>query len=170
MSESIVVGIGEIKCARAPDVMLIAPGLGSGIAVCAYDPQARIGAVAHIVLPESQSGDSVAGKFADTAIPSLLQKIVEFGADPERVRIALAGGAELFGFRGLGTRLEIGARNAVAVKLALERANLPVIAADLGGTEGRTIHLTPEGRVYINIQGRYEQELVRLNEYDSVRS
>ena len=170
MGEAIIVGIAEIKCTREPNDVLVAPSLGSGICVCAYDSQERVAAMAHVVLPDCHGDHSTAAKFADTAIPCLLQSIIDLGAAPDRVRVALVGGAELRGFRGTGVRLEIGARNAIAVRIGLERANLRVVSADIGGTAGRTVHLTADGRVRVKVAGGRERELVHLGQSIAVPS
>jgi chemotaxis protein CheD len=159
-----MVGLAEIKFTKSQDDVLIALGIGSCISVCAFDPKARIAAMAHVVLPESNDADGAAGKFADTAIPFLVESFVELGAARDRIRVALAGGAQLFAFHGTGVRLEIGPRNTEAVKSALERARLSVVAADLGGSAGRTVHLTGDGRVRVKVIGKAEQELVHLGQ------
>jgi chemotaxis protein CheD len=164
MGEAIMVGLAEIKFTQSQDDVLIALGLGSCISVCAYDPEARIAAMAHVVLPESTDNDSAAGKFADTAIPHLLESFAKLGASAERIRVALAGGAQLFAFHGTGVRLEIGTRNSEAVKAALEKARLTVVATDLGGSAGRTVHLTGDGRMRVKVIGKTELELVHLGQ------
>jgi len=162
LGEAIIVGVAEVKGTREASDILIAPSLGSGVGVCAYDPQERVAAIAYFLLPESRGDESAPGKYADTAIPSLLERIVELGADPERVRVALVGGAQLGGFRGAGIRLEIGARNVSAAQALLEQANIPIVAADIGGIEGRTLHMTTDGRVHVRAMGKRDRELVHL--------
>lgn len=167
MGEAIMVGMAEVKFTQSPDDVLIALGLGSCISVCAYDRGANIAGMAHVVLPESHDTESAPGKFADTAIPFLLQSLIDLGASPDRVRVAIAGGAQLFAFQGTGVRLEIGPRNMQAIKVALERANLRVVADDLGGTAGRTVQLTGNGKVKVKSVGKTEQDLVDLGQSDA---
>jgi chemotaxis protein CheD len=162
MGEAIMVGMAEIKVTTSPDDILIALGLGSCVGICAYEPNVGVAGMAHVVLPESQGNESANGKFADTAIPGLIRQMVEMGAVTSRIRIAIVGGAQLFAFNGTGVRLEIGPRNARAVTAALEKACIPVVATDLGGSAGRTVHLTGDGRVRLKVIGTAERELISL--------
>ncbi len=168
MGEAFMVGMAEIKVADRPGDVLIALGLGSCIGVCAFDAQAGVAGLAHIVLPESGGNAESAGKFADTAIPTLLDEMTRRGASLSRIRFALAGGAQLFAFHGSGgipnARLEIGLRNIAAVQTELAKRRLSIIAADLGGATGRTVHLFADGRVRVKMIGQSEQELVALGE------
>jgi chemotaxis protein CheD len=164
MSESIMVGMGEIKIARGSDQVLTALGLGSCIGVCAYDRSAKVAGMAHVVLPESpiNSGE-LPGKFAATAIPALIEEMKKHGATPRNIRIALAGGAQLFAFTGKVTHLDIGNRNAIAVNKAIEKHNLTIQAHDLGGTVGRTVQLhAGDGRVSVRTIGQGEKNLTVL--------
>src|SRR5579883_1962075 len=162
MGESLMVGMAEVKVTSSPDDTLVALGLGSCIGVCAYDPQARVAGLAHVVLPESSDRDACPGKFADTAVPLLLEMMQKKGARIERIRVALAGGAQLFAFNGSGPRLEIGPRNAAAVQAALKKQNIPVIATNVGGSVGRTVHLFADGRARVKTIGQQEQDLANL--------
>ena len=162
MGEEIIVGAAEIKCAKERGDVLVARGLASGVIVCAYDPETHIAAMANVPLPFGNDESVNPRKYADTASPLLLQTMVENGAAPDRVRIAVMGGAQLFGFKGSGVRLEIGSRNVEAIKARLERANLPILAADLGGTEARTVQFTSEGQVQVKVTGKSNFVLVEL--------
>jgi len=156
-----MVGMAEVKVTKSPDAVLMALGLGSCVGICAYDAQARVAGLAHVVLPESIGQENSPGKFADTAVPFLLQEMRNLGASPIRIRVALAGGAQLFAASG-GSRLEIGLRNAAAVTAALKQHNIAVVATDLGGTVGRTVQLNASGLVRVKTIGQGERELAVL--------
>lgn len=161
-----MVGMGEIKISRAPDEVLTALGLGSCIGVCMYDPISRIAGMAHVVLPKHvQNTDELPGKFATTAIPSLLENMRRTGANPRYLRVAIAGGAQIFSFAGASTQLDIGKRNAAAVQEMLAKNNLQLHAQDVGGTMGRTVQLySNDGRVSIKTIGQGVKELVILGD------
>ena len=163
-----MVGMAEVKITRCTDDVLIALGLGSCIGVCAFDPQTGVAGMAHIVLPESAGHVASPGKFADTAIPLLMEEMSRRGALISRIRVALAGGAQLFAFNGSGPRLEIGPRNAAAVQEQLQKRQITVVATDLGGNTGRTVHLFADGRMMVKTIGQGEKELIRLGEEGSV--
>src|SRR5579871_766398 len=162
MNASLMVGMAEYKVTRKSGEVLVALGLGSCIGVCAFDPTARVAGMAHVVLPQSAGHEQSPGKFADTAIPLLIAQMVQQGASPARLRVALAGGAQLFALGGSGPRMEIGARNAAAVQEILERSRIPIIASDVGGKTGRTVHLFTDGRVRVKTIGQGERDLITL--------
>lgn len=164
MGEAIMVGMAEVKVTQSADDMLIALGLGSSICICAFDAQASIAAMAYVVLPENHNNETAAGKYADTAVPLLIEMMSRNGAAADRIRAAIIGGAQLFAFNGTGVRLEIGARNIEAVKAALQAERVPVAATDLGGSTGRSVHLTGDGRVRVKVLGKGETDLVHLGE------
>ena len=162
MGEAIMIGMAEVKVTRSPDDVLMALGLGSCIGVCAYDPQAQVAGMAHVVLPSSVGFDPSPGKFADTAIPLLLERMTEWGADEARIQVALVGGAQIFAGNGVKSQLDIGVRNAEAVLSALHSRGIPVLAQDLGGYAGRTISLIANGLVRVKTLGLGERELISL--------
>ncbi len=131
------VRMGEIEVSKRSGDELVARGLGSCIGLALVDRFAGIAGVAHIVLPESSPTDRQPGKFADLAVPELIDSIVRAGASRRRLEAVLAGGARMF---ELG-ELDIGARNAEAVRSGLAASGLPVRAAETGGSRGRTLRV-----------------------------
>lgn len=121
-----------------PSAVFLVPGLGSCVGLVLYDAQAGLAAMAHIMLPQSNGnlGDRPA-KFADTAVPLLVEVLEDRGAKRERLIAKAAGGAQMF--RSQGNFLAVGVRNSEAVQAALEAEGVPVLASDLGGTWGRTV-------------------------------
>ena len=85
---------------RDPDDELVALGLGSCIGVVMIDTPAHVAGLAHVMLPESGGERSAKGKFADTAVPELLTRVLALGAVRDRLRVAITGGAAMFGTRG----------------------------------------------------------------------
>lgn len=164
MNGTQLVSMAEVKICRASTDILMALGLGSCVGLCAYDAQARIAGMAHIVLPSSAGAlGGGPGKFADTAVMLMLDEMQREGACATRIVMALAGGAQLFAGNGIGRGLDIGPRNAAAVQAELTRLNLCVAASDLGGTTGRTLHLLGSGLVRVKTIGQGERPLVDLS-------
>jgi chemotaxis protein CheD len=130
--------MGEIEVSKRTGEELVARGLGSCIGLALIDRLSGVAGMAHIVLPESNGADKEPGKFADTAVPAMLAKMQNAGAVTRRLDAVLAGGARMF---DLG-EMDIGARNAAAVKAGLARAGLKIRAAETGGNRGRTLRLT----------------------------
>jgi chemotaxis protein CheD len=162
MGEASMVGMAEIKVTSRTDDVLITLGLGSCIGICAYDAEAHIAGMAHVVLPVSSGQNAVPGKFANTAVPELLRLMTEAGAKMSRIQVALVGGAQLFTSRGTGSKADIGPRNAEAVRRELSHYPCRFIAQDTGGSAGRTVYLFGDGRIRVKTIGQGERELVNL--------
>ncbi|MGB9792886.1 MAG: chemotaxis protein CheD [Thermacetogeniaceae bacterium] len=151
MGETVKVGIAELKVAKAP-INLSTAGLGSCVGICLYDPQAKVGGLAHIMLPDSNQNKNSPNKakFADTAVPALISEMVKLGASKSRIVAKIAGGAQMFVFSNASEVMRIGERNVEAVKKALAKEGIPLVAQDTGGNYGRTIELcTTTGNLYI---------------------
>ena len=59
MKNALIVGISDYKLAKDPQV-LATYALGSCVGICLYDPEARVGGLSHIMLPDS--GISLPGR------------------------------------------------------------------------------------------------------------
>ncbi|NYT05420.1 MAG: chemotaxis protein CheD [Methanomicrobiales archaeon] len=116
-------------------------GLGSCVAVILYDPRNRIGAVAHVMLPESGGKCDRPGKYADTAIPLLMNEMIQNGSVRRSLVAKIAGGSSMF--QNFSGNLNIGDRNVAAIRQILESFGIPLVAEDTGGTVGRSIQFFP---------------------------
>lgn len=158
-AKMLVVGIADLKAAGNP-CKLVTIGLGSCVGVALYDAAAHLGALAHIMLPSSQevAHNENKAKFADTAIPLVLEKLEELGARRGRVVAKIAGGARMFSFNS--AQQYVGDRNVEAVKEALKSAGVPLIASDVGGSVGRSVEFdVSTGKVYVKTITRGVTEL-----------
>lgn len=143
MSESrpeILVRLGLTAVTNTGET-LAALGLGSCVAVLLHDPVARVGGLAHVLLPSrSLSRDrGNPGRAADTAIPALTQQMCECGASPQRIVARLVGGASMFADLLAAGTVHIGERNVVACRLALRKEGIPIVAEAVGGQGSRSV-------------------------------
>jgi chemotaxis protein CheD len=140
------VGVDFVASADA-GVVISALGLGSCIGLVLTDAQAGVAGMAHVMLPASRPGaEGSPGKFADTAVPALLDQVLRLGAQRVRLQARIAGGAQMFGGGGgVGSMLNIGERNAVAVRDALKAVGMRIRAADTGGNAGRSMLVAVTG-------------------------
>lgn len=138
--QEIKVGIGDLNIAKSPD-RLITLGLGSCVGIALIDINNKIVGLSHIMLPDSKSfsANNNPMKYADTAIPMLIERLIENGGVKRNFKAKIAGGASMFSFADKSPMLDIGARNVEAVKRILEQLNIPIIAEDTGGNKGRTM-------------------------------
>jgi len=149
------VGIGEIAASADPALVISALGLGSCIGLVMVDHPARVAGMAHVMLPQSRAGATgPPGKFADTAVPALVESLLRLGADRSRLLATIAGGAQMFSAGAGGGLLNVGERNDAAVRAALRAARLRLRAADVGGSAGRTMQVRVDtGTVTVRVVG-----------------
>lgn len=155
-AKEIKVGIGEFNTALPPD-KLITLGLGSCVGIALIDNKNKISGLAHIMLPESKgfTNQNNPNKFADIAIPALVEKMVSIGANKRNFKAKIAGGASMFSFEDKKSIMDIGSRNGKAVKMILMDMGIPIISEDLGGNSGRTMIIEAStGKVYIRTVGQ----------------
>lgn len=156
--QTISVGIGEMQVARRGPTTLVCYGLGSCVGIALRDPVTGLCSLSHVVLPDSTFGQSANGgpaKFADRAIPAALAAMKRLGAKMRTIEARIAGGAQMLkGLGLLGDRLDVGSRNIEAVEAILAAHEIPLIAADVGGSHGRTMQLHADsGLVIISTVG-----------------
>jgi chemotaxis protein CheD len=157
------VAIGQWAVAAAP--VKVRTLLGSCVGVVLYDRAARLGGLAHVVLPSARGVVDHPGKYADTAIPALISDLERQLGGKIRARLIakLIGGANMFQMDpSLGERsgLNIGQRNQEAIEQILAELTIPVVARDVGGTSGRRLTLdTASGIVTIKVPGGADYEL-----------
>ncbi len=139
------------------DDTLVTLGLGSCVAIVLHDEDARVGGLAHVLLPEpalSRDQGNV-NKFATTAVPALVSEMARLGARPGRLTARLVGGAAMFQGLMVPGSLNMGARNVMAAREALRRAGIPVLAEEVGGDYGRSVRFqVGAGKTTVSSVGR----------------
>jgi chemotaxis protein CheD len=143
MGSVIKVGIADLNVAKAPD-SLISYALGSCVGICLYDPVTKVAGMSHILLPEKPDNDNNIMKYADSAIPYLMNELMKKNVMRSRVVAKIAGGANMFGGVFKGNNAQIGERNVKSTRDALKKLGIPIIAEDVGGSQGRTIEFTSD--------------------------
>ena len=175
--------MGQWCVSDYPHAELIAPSLGSCVAVCLYDPVRRLAGMAHVVLPsrsqrsipiEKQHDPYPCAKYADEAVLLLINEMSKrIGHSSLQLVSKLAGGAQMFkgAYQTSSDDLEaahskkgfplIGKNNADVLKRELSRLNIPLKACDLGGNWGRTvIFVVQTGEVFIQRIGCSDRTLL----------
>jgi chemotaxis protein CheD len=155
----IAVRMGEIAVSSDPGDVLVSLGLGSCIGLALVDQRRGIAGLAHVMLPEAIPGGGPVGKFADVAVPELIAQTTALGTTKPMLKAVLVGGAQMFSLGGSGS-LDIGMRNDAAVRAALAKERIAVVAAETGGAKGRTIRVIPGGAVLSKEAGGAEIELM----------
>lgn len=138
----IIVRVADLQVGGVGD-LLVTVGLGSCIAIVLHDAGARVGGLAHVLLPSpALSGhDGNPAKSPHTAVPRLLELMAGRGANPRRVTARLAGGASMFAALAPPGTIQMGERNVVATRQVLHSHGIPLVGEAVGGDFGRTVRL-----------------------------
>jgi chemotaxis protein CheD len=156
-------GLGELAVVQRSDMLLTARGLGSCIGISVYEPNSKIAALAHVMLPGPMTIEPVAGqpaRFADQAVESIVELLQKRGGRTRDCVIKLAGGAQVIRLANKDDKLQVGKRNIEAVLAALEKRGLRVSAQRVGGNMGRTLTLyAATGITTVRLVGGVEEQL-----------
>jgi chemotaxis protein CheD len=128
---------GQIAVSADPDVTFTTI-LGASVAVCLYDPVAKLGGMAHFLFPDGEAYSPHEKRFCNQAISSLIEQIKARAGNIQYVEASLFGGAKSHG----GQR-DIGRRNAGSAVGFLARHDLSVVKQGLGGDQVRRIRFSP---------------------------
>ncbi|MBD2862777.1 MULTISPECIES: chemotaxis protein CheD [Paenibacillus] len=152
MTELLIkVGMADLNVTTGTGV-LKTTGLGSCVGVTIYDPKAKVAGMAHVMLPSSdiaKEGSLNIAKYADTAIPEMVKRMLNLGAVNSRLVAKMAGGAQMFAFSTSNDTMRIGPRNVESCKEQLKLFSIPVLAEDTGGNFGRTIEFHTDTGVLV---------------------
>lgn len=143
VKQRLVIGIGEYAVSADADALIVTHALGSCVAVCLWDPEAGVGGMIHVLLPDSKINPTRAqtqpAAFADTGIPMLFHAAYELGAKKARCRVHLVGGASISG--APSGQPSVGKRNVLTARQILWRNGVLVEREEVGGTAARNVSL-----------------------------
>ncbi len=157
----LVVRVGELLVTDAP-ARLVAVALGSCVAIVLHDATTRIGGLAHALLPSQAMGRVTGqpGRYAQTAAPELLERMIARGARAPTITARLVGGASMFVSLTPPGSIQMGDRNVVAAREVLHRLGIRLVGEAVGGDFGRTADFDlASGRITITSYNRSGQVL-----------
>ena len=148
---NVIIGVADCHVTSDPASVLITYALGSCVGVAIYDPVVQVGGLLHFMLPEAPPDAAQAGKnpymFADSGIPMMFREAYEKGAQKRRLRVRVAGGAQIMDHNGV---FNIGQRNCVAMRKIFWKAGVMVHAEETGGKSARTMRFeVASGRIFL---------------------
>jgi chemotaxis protein CheD len=154
--------MGDLAVTANAGEVLTTVGLGSCVGVILLDPNRHAIGLAHVIFPKAPEGEFAEnGKYADTAVATLLAALARLGSPRSSLEAVLAGGARMFSF-GRSIALDVGSANLAAVEEALGNAGIPIRAAATGGSVGRSLRVRAgEGVVALRENGA-DSELYRI--------
>jgi len=156
----LIVGVADMKLSDRPGDRVVTHALGSCIGLAVHDARAGVGGIIHFMLPASSVNPGKAERnpamFGDAGIPAFLQEAWVLGAQAARLRVVMAGGAQLIDANDF---FAIGKRNQTIARQICWKNRLLIDREHVGGTLSRTLTLEiGSGRAWVKYQGR-EMEL-----------
>jgi len=136
---------GHLYAAQTPTA--ITTVLGSCVAVCLYDPVAKVGGMNHFLLPLHVDREKSL-RFGTVAVPQLVDAVLRAGASRGALVAKVFGGASVIAAIPRGRRL--GEENAILALRLLEEARIPVLDKDVCGSRGRKlVFFADEGTAWV---------------------
>lgn len=136
------VGISEMIFGTSPGDIIVTHALGSCIGVAIHDAEANVGGILHYMLPTSSLDIEKAKKtpfmFGDSGIPLFFQEAYRLGAKKDRLRVSIAGGANVIAG---SHNFDIGNRNIVIARKLFWKNNILIAAENVAGNIPRTLYL-----------------------------
>jgi len=137
-----VAGIGELVVSTNTSEVLVTYSLGSCLGVTVYDHDACVGGIIHCMLPlaktEKDKPNFVAGRYVDTGIVLLLEKVMALGATKRGLVIKVAGAGSPM---NQCERFQIGERNYAVLRKILWKNDLLIAGENIGGSNPKTMSL-----------------------------
>jgi chemotaxis receptor (MCP) glutamine deamidase CheD len=169
----VTIGLGEAYASSRPT--LIKTLVGSCVAVCYWDNEARVGGMNHFLVPGSADDDAV--RFGVHAMDLLMCEMMRVGAERRRIRARIFGGAHAL-------KLDAGedsvaGRNVRFVRTFMEREAIGVLTEDLGGSRPRLVQFQTDlglatsrpstsSRMMAKLLASERSESVKSREYGTV--
>lgn len=152
----VTIHIGGVRASDAP--LLIDTVLGSCIAACLYDPEARIGGMNHFMLPEGvDPANPNSARYGVYAMELLISELIKLGARRSRFRAKVFGGGHVLKIRESASGVP--ARNIEFARRFLEIEQIPIEREDVGGYQPRRVLFqTDTGRVFLKYLGQQDAE------------
>ena len=117
--------------------ILIMTTLGSCIAACLWDRQARVGGMNHFMLPD---GDADSGRYGSFAMELLINEMMKRGATRSTMEAKVFGGGQVV--EGMN-QMNIGERNNAFVIEYLKTERIPIMSKDVLGPHPRKVCFLP---------------------------
>lgn len=117
--------------------ILIMTTLGSCIAACLWDRDAKIGGMNHFMLPE---GEADSGRYGSYAMELLINEMLKLGATRASMEAKVFGGGQVV--EGM-TSMNIGERNTAFVIDYLKTERIPILAKDVLSVYPRKVCFLP---------------------------
>jgi chemotaxis protein methyltransferase CheR len=144
--EATSIAVGDVFASARP--ACVTTHLGSAVAVCLFDPEARVGGMTSFVLPDAIGGGGAAARFGAHAIELLVDAILSRGGERSQLQAKIFGGARIPHLAG--DALDIGDKSARFVEDFLAAESIPIASRSVGGDAGRIVRFrTHTGKAFV---------------------
>lgn len=121
--------------------MIIMTTLGSCIATCLWDRNARVGGMNHFMLPDNGGGASDSGRYGSFAMELLINEMLKMGASRLTMEAKVFGGGAVIA--GMNT-INVGERNTQFVMDYLKTERIPIVSKDVLDIYPRKVCFFPQ--------------------------
>ncbi|MBI1818310.1 MAG: chemotaxis protein CheD [Deltaproteobacteria bacterium] len=144
--------IGQVHACASP--LLLRTLLGSCVAVCLFDPVARVGGMNHFALPNGpdRRTHTDRARFGLPAMIELLGALMAAGAVRHRLLATIIGGGHLLSTPDFANDLP--RRNIDFARRFLARERIAIVAEDVGGHYPRQVRFHTDTGVVVVTRGR----------------
>lgn len=160
----ITLNIGELAVSK--EAASLETILGSCVAVCLWDEQRRIGGLNHYLLPREQPGGEKSTVYGATSIDTLIEQIVDIGADLHALQAQIFGGGSVIS--RLDDIFNIGAANVCIARERLLHYGIPIVGEHVRDHNGiRVVLKTATGEITVRPLGE-DKEIIAVREATAV--
>ncbi|MEM7741288.1 MAG: chemotaxis protein CheD [Pseudomonadota bacterium] len=131
------IGVGDLAATDDPDLSFTTV-LGSCIAVGLWDQSIRVGGLNHFLLATVQGEAPQDLRYGEVAIPALISRLQTLGAETQRLKAVVVGGANV-----IRARVAIGTENALFANNWLADHGISVVKSETGGRHARRFTFAP---------------------------
>lgn len=135
---------GERKASASPVVLTTL--LGSCVAACLYDPEARVAGLNHFLLASPRYARDLpmtqteAGRYGINAMELLINDMVHLGALRGRIKAKVFGGGSIIPSLSRDSFFCVSEQNQRFIGEFMETEGMELVSRDLGGMRGRVIN------------------------------
>jgi len=150
------------------DELVLHTLLGSCVAACLYDPVNKVIGMNHFLLSNRRYSRELpytkaeAGRYGVYSMELLINAMLKQGASRKNLRAKAFGGAAVFNTTG-DNFFCVGDVNSRFIREFLDTEKIPLVTADLGGSDGRVIYFfKTDFSVYVRkIKKIYAESIAR---------
>jgi chemotaxis protein CheD len=141
-SNKVVVRVADMRTSNLAEQEIVTYSLGSCLGITVYDPLIKVGGMLHVLLPNSSIDPEKANRlpflFVNTGVPLLFRAMFELGAAKSRLRVKVAGGADM---QTAPNSFSVGERNLKALLELFHHNGMFIHGKAVGGHISRTLRL-----------------------------